>query len=582
MAKLFVKFLVVAIFICSAILAFAQKQGKESLDSMLAEVPKMKQDTNGVKLLAHIGGEYANINPKIGISYATRTLALAQKNGWRYGEARAYDVFAGNYLQMADYPAALNAYFKALRIYEEVEHPRGIQIITMRIGNVYFSIESYPKALEYYFKALGMAEKLGDERGVQGILGNIGSVYGDQGNHKLALEYARKSLKMAEKHRNKIRMSDELESIGNTYAILNEHQHALTYLNDALQISKEIGDKRSVASTLGDIGSVYLSMAKSPSNAENKTIYLAKTFEYLNKAITASMEVHHNDGLINAYYDLSQAYELQGNYKAALKAFQKHIERYDSLYNIKSDEKIANLETKRALELKDKDIQIAKLAVAKKRNERWFFMAGIGLLLTVVGVQLRSFRVQKQGNAQLNIMVAMQESERRRISRDLHDDIGTKLSAIGLFISSMKEKAAGGNNEIFSLAKNSEQFIKETVQDLRQLLLDLSPSVLEEFGYTTAVEGLVNKINETRLIHFNLIVFGIKERLPKTYELALYRITQELINNVLKHAAAKQVTLQIGLRDDKIVLMIEDDGKGFDIAANSDGYGLKTLLHARS
>ena len=115
------------------------------------------------------------------------------------------------------------------------------------------------------------------------------------------------------------------------------------------------------------------------------------------------------------------------------------------------------------------------------------------------------------------------------------------------------------------------------MQDVRQLLLNLSPTVLEEFGYTTAVEGLVNKINETKQIHFDLVVFGMNQRLQKEYELALYRITQELINNVLKHAEAKHVSLQIGQRDEKIILMMEDDGKGFDVSAHKDGYGLNNL-----
>ena len=112
---------------------------------------------------------------------------------------------------------------------------------------------------------------------------------------------------------------------------------------------------------------------------------------------------------------------------------------------------------------------------------------------------------------------------------------------------------------------------------MRQLLLNLSPTVLEEFGYTTAIEGLVNKINETRQINFDLVVFGMNHRLKKEYELALYRITQELINNVLRHAEAKHVSLQIGHRDEKIILMMEDDGKGFDINAHKDGYGLNNL-----
>jgi len=179
---------------------------------------------------------------------------------------------------------------------------------------------------------------------------------------------------------------------------------------------------------------------------------------------------------------------------------------------------------------------------------------------------------------QIKAMVATQEQERKRISRDLHDDVGTKLSALNLFLSSLDEKAkCTNNNEIRSLVQSSKQFIKEAMYDIRQLLFNLSPTILEEFGYTTAVEGLVNKINETKQIHFDLVVFGINHRLKKDYELALYRITQELINNVLKHAEAKYASLQVGQRDEKIILMMEDDGKGFDVSAHKDGYGLNNL-----
>ena len=156
-------------------------------------------------------------------------------------------------------------------------------------------------------------------------------------------------------------------------------------------------------------------------------------------------------------------------------------------------------------------------------------------------------RLERTQAAQINAMIATQEEERKRLSRDLHDDIGTKLSALKLFLSSLNDKAESVHNEeIKSLAKSSEQFLKEAIQDVRQLLLNLSPTVLEEFGYITAVEALVNKINETKQLHFSLVVFGMNERLKGEYELALYRITQELINNVLKHAEATQVAIQTG------------------------------------
>ena len=210
----------------------------------------------------------------------------------------------------------------------------------------------------------------------------------------------------------------------------------------------------------------------------------------------------------------------------------------------------------------------------------WAYGAAI-LLVSSLGIFLYRSRIkqlEKKQDAQMHVMVATQEGERKRISRDLHDDVGTKLSAVKLSLSSLHEKANQINNdEIRTLARRSEESISEVMQDVRRLLLNLSPTVLEEFGYTSAVEGLVNKINETTTIHFNLVIFGMKQPLPKDHELALYRITQELITNVLKHADASHVSLQIGQRDGKIILMMEDDGKGFDLNTHKDGYGLKNL-----
>lgn len=199
--------------------------------------------------------------------------------------------------------------------------------------------------------------------------------------------------------------------------------------------------------------------------------------------------------------------------------------------------------------------------------------------LLVYSIYKRKIRqIEKKQSNQLNTIIATQEEERKRISRDLHDDVGTKLSALKLFLSSLKNSVEKKQyQQANQLADNSENLINQTIKDVRDMLLNLSPGILEEFGFTTAIESLVNKINQTNTIHFDLSVFGMKENLKTEYQLALYRITQELINNVLKHSNAKRVSLQIGYRDEKIIIMIEDDGKGFDLNQHKDGYGLKNL-----
>jgi len=179
---------------------------------------------------------------------------------------------------------------------------------------------------------------------------------------------------------------------------------------------------------------------------------------------------------------------------------------------------------------------------------------------------------------QIKAIVTTQEEERKRISGDLHDDVGTKLSAVNLFLSSLSERATRTNDEeIKLLAQSSKQILKETMTDLRQILRNLNPLVLEEYGYIVAVTGLANKINETKQVHFNLEVPDTPLQLDKENELMLYRITQELMNNVLKHAGAKHVWLSIEKCERKIVLKLEDDGNGFDVNVPRDGYGLHNL-----
>jgi len=211
----------------------------------------------------------------------------------------------------------------------------------------------------------------------------------------------------------------------------------------------------------------------------------------------------------------------------------------------------------------------------------WWAYTGYATCLILVLYGFYKNRVQKlekKQALQLQTVISTQEEERKRISRDLHDDVGTKLSALKLFLSSLKNNAQKKQYEkVDQLASNSEQLINDTIKDVREMLLNLSPGILEEFGYTSAIESLINKINQTNTIHFHLSVFGIKGKLRKEYELALYRITQELINNVLKHSDAKNVSLQMGYRDEKIIIMVEDDGKGFDMNQHKDGYGLKNL-----
>lgn len=186
--------------------------------------------------------------------------------------------------------------------------------------------------------------------------------------------------------------------------------------------------------------------------------------------------------------------------------------------------------------------------------------------------------LERRQEKRINLMVATQEEERRRIARDLHDEVGVKLSALRLSLSSLSEKLkAEEKGQAEAIARQSDSLVGEAMQDVRRLLVNLSPRILEEFGLIPAVEAIVTRIKETSPIQIHFSTFGTVERMNHDFELSLYRMVQELINNVIKHADAKEVSLQLGMRDEKIVLMIEDDGIGFDAGKQVEGHGLQNL-----
>jgi ligand-binding sensor domain-containing protein len=183
-------------------------------------------------------------------------------------------------------------------------------------------------------------------------------------------------------------------------------------------------------------------------------------------------------------------YKLEGLEKEWVKAGTQRVANYT---NLSPGNYIFMVRCENRDGVSSKSITYLNIIITPPLWRTWWAWILYGIMICIITYfsyrnHINSLRKKQQ--AEIKAMVATQEEERKRISRDLHDDVGTKLSALKLLISSLREKASlTTNNEIKYLARSAEQFIKETMQDVRQLLLNLSPTVLEEFGYTTAVEG---------------------------------------------------------------------------------------------
>lgn len=166
-------------------------------------------------------------------------------------------------------------------------------------------------------------------------------------------------------------------------------------------------------------------------------------------------------------------------------------------------------------------------------------------------------------------VVEAQELERKRLARELHDETGQALTSILLGLKPL-EQSAGGHDDR-AAAASLRELVVSTLQDVRRLAVELRPSALDDFGLVPAVERLADTFREQTGMQVDLESGLAEERLPGEVETVLYRIVQEALTNVVKHAQASRVSILLTGKDGAVAAVVEDDGLGFDPQATGDG-----------
>jgi PAS domain S-box-containing protein len=164
-------------------------------------------------------------------------------------------------------------------------------------------------------------------------------------------------------------------------------------------------------------------------------------------------------------------------------------------------------------------------------------------------------------------IIEAQESERRRVSQDLHDGINQVLSSIRFRLKSTEEKSSSRRNPLVKDISEARVLLEEAISEIRRISQNLRPSILDDLGLVAAVHGVCDEFTERSKIRVNVDCSGIAERLPDNIELVLFRTIQEALNNIEKHSRATRVDLLLAKKDTHVEALIRDNGKGFDYAA---------------
>jgi signal transduction histidine kinase len=170
-----------------------------------------------------------------------------------------------------------------------------------------------------------------------------------------------------------------------------------------------------------------------------------------------------------------------------------------------------------------------------------------------------------------------EEQERKRVSQELHDGMGSLLSTLRLNAESIDLNDKGLSEKEYFAYQNVIELIDKACTELRNISHNMMPVGIEQFGLVQQLISIIRKINDSEKVHIVLDTFNMEKRLNKDIELSIYRICLELINNIINHANAKTATLQIIRNDDVLSIVMEDDGVGFNIDEIVEGHGLISI-----
>lgn len=187
--------------------------------------------------------------------------------------------------------------------------------------------------------------------------------------------------------------------------------------------------------------------------------------------------------------------------------------------------------------------------------------------------------IKAQEVSSINSYMEGQEKERARIAAELHDRLGSLLSAVKLHFSSIEanldENNSNSESDNFSFALD---LLDNSVEEVRSISHNLSKGILTQFGLSGAINNLKNAINSAGKIQIKFIEVGEKLDLPPEVEIELFRVIQELITNAIKHSGADEIYVQLITDAEGLTIVVEDMGVGFDMAKlKSKGIGLQNL-----
>ena len=474
-----------------------------------------------------------------------------------------------SYYQNGDYRKANEYYYKALRYMEErMPNNDNIAVVYNNLATIQGELNNYPQALAHARKAARLAHQLNIPVVLGGALVNQGAFMAQTDQADSALFYYQQALALGKREHLLDLQQACLTNMGDIKMQAQQYQAAISYFEQSMRISNKTNALHSAIMPGYSLGIAYYRLKNYPKAA---SILLSSI------AIAEQTNFHQKKAVAHA--TLAAPYEDTHRFDLALEHERKSHAIQDSLTNVEKTAAIKRIESQYASVKKDqaivqRDFKIAlqQKHLAQKNSAIIAIIGGCLLVLLTVWLYLRNRKkIQKRDTEidQLKAMITGEEKERSRISRELHDGIGGMLTGIKM---DLKTLQISQENSSLGVIMHSLQDMGE---EIHKMAHNLMPDILIKHNLEEALQLFCEE--HSRQLAIDVQLHGSVADLDPSIELPIYRIIQELVQNILKHAEATQAAIQLRKIDHTLFISVEDNGKGFDLKNYKPGLGLENI-----
>lgn len=565
------------LFIVLTTYSKSNAQGNNNIDSLYSVLQQAKKNKDKAEMLIELSYAYDLVSVDSTKSYAAKALAIIDSNKQADLYVDALLLMGKAEKNVGNYSTALEFYLTSLRVAERLNIKDKLATLYNSIGIVYKKMKRWDIALEYYLRANTLAKSNNDLESISYTYNNIGTIHLAKEDWSKVLPYYDSALLFAEKANSAKAVATVLSNIGDVYMQKHRYYKALDIFKRCLKYDKQNSDQYGMFMSYFQIARVYV---------ELQQYKIAD--KYVDSANNIAIKENFNRERIDILAWKGNIEESRGNYKEALKLLKLSKLLNDTLITEATTKQVSELETKYETEKKQQQIDLQKSEISRK-NYIIFGVVAVFLLAILLSISYYNrYKLQQRDKLQKAIIkqqeyatqavIEAEERERKRIAADLHDGVGQTMSAAKMNLSVISHDIPFSNEEQKAAFDKAMTLVDEGCKEVRSVSHQIMPNALLKSGLATAIREFLSKIDQ-RVLQVNLYTEGLDERLPDNVETVLYRVIQECVNNVIKHAQATILDMTLIQDTSDISITIEDNGKGFVIneAKRSNGIGLQNL-----